>query len=76
MIAEKETQCKLIIEHMEKNGSLTPLQALEYFGCMRLPARICDLRKKGYIIETDIIHQNGKHFARYILKGHINGRLS
>ena len=72
MITRKQTQCKQILEYMEKTGSITPIQALEYFGCMRLQARIYDLRKKGYIIETDIVHLNGKHFARYNLRGHKN----
>ena len=72
MITQKQTQCKQILDHMEMYGSIEPLEALEKIGCFRLGARIHDLRKKGYIIETDIIHKNGKQYAKYILRGHAN----
>lgn len=67
-----ETQSKLILEHMERYDDITPLEALEMYGCLRLSARIWELRKKGYIIETDAVRRNGKCYAKYILKGHIN----
>lgn len=47
--------------------SITPLQALDKFGCLRLGARIMDLRNEGYDIVTKIVHKNGKRFARYKL---------
>ena len=48
---------------------ITPLQALEKWGCMRLSARIEELRKAGYPIVTEIAKQNGKKFARYRMEG-------
>ena len=50
----KTTQCKLILEYMKKNGSITPLEAIQNFGCMRLSGRIFDLKKQGYRITTDM----------------------
>jgi hypothetical protein len=44
---------------------LTPLQALEKWGCMRLGARIYELRKGGMDIRTTPITRNGKTFAQY-----------
>ena len=44
---------------------ITPLQALEKWGCMRLSARIEELRKSGYPIVTEMAKLNGKTFARY-----------
>lgn len=44
---------------------LTPLQALEKWGCMRLAARISELRKDGLSIVTNKITRNGKTFAQY-----------
>jgi hypothetical protein len=44
---------------------ITPLQALEKWGCMRLSARIEELRKSGYPIVTEMAKKNGKTFARY-----------
>ncbi len=55
-----------IFEHLKKHGHITPLQALELYGCFRLAARIGDLREEGYAIETDMVDlPNGKSFARY-----------
>ncbi len=49
--------------------SITQLEALTYFGCFRLAARIADLRDKGLNVVTDMVTlENGKRVARYILK--------
>lgn len=44
---------------------LTPIDALEKFGCFRLAARVADLRAEGLDIETVKETRNGKKFARY-----------
>jgi hypothetical protein len=44
---------------------ITPLQALEKWGCMRLSARILELRNEGLDIRTTPITRNGKTFAQY-----------
>jgi hypothetical protein len=49
--------------------SLTPLDALEDFGCFRLAARVADLRREGLDIECHRETDNGKHYARYRLRG-------
>jgi hypothetical protein len=50
---------------------ITPLDALKKFGCLRLAARINDLRDAGHFVRTDIVRKNGKKFARYsLIKGH------
>ena len=50
-----------------KNGErLTPLDALNRFGCFRLGARVYDLRKY-YDIRTDFINKDGKRYAAYRL---------
>ena len=46
----KKNQKDQILEHIEKYGSITPLEAQRLYGCMRLGARIWDLRKDGYEI--------------------------
>jgi len=50
-----ESQNAAIARYLEEGGRLTPLQALDLFGCFRLAARIGDLRKKGMEIQTDFI---------------------
>lgn len=57
------------IEHYLRQGnSLTPIDALNMFGCFRLSGRILELRQKGLDIVTDMIESNGKRFASYRLK--------
>lgn len=46
------SQKEQILRYMEKNGVITPIEALKYFGCMRLAARISDLRQEGHNIST------------------------
>jgi hypothetical protein len=52
---ESESQKKQILEHIEAFGSITPIEALNLFGCFRLSARIWDLRHEGHSIRTNII---------------------
>ncbi len=62
------TQNELILAHLLKGKSLTALEALEHFSCMRLPSRITELRQSGYPILTKMIKtESGKHVARYHL---------
>ncbi len=46
----KATQCDKILQYIETEGSITPLDALREFGCMRLASRITDLKRMGYPI--------------------------
>ena len=70
----KETQTKAILEHLKEHGSITSMESFELYGCTRLSARIFELRKKGYDIETHIIAgktRYGTHceYARYTFNG-------
>ena len=60
---------KSITERLEswltRGYGITQLQALEKWGCMRLSARINELRKIGFPIITHTVHANGKSFAKY-----------
>jgi hypothetical protein len=48
-------------------GPITPMQALRGCGCLRLAARIRDLRAQGHNIVTEKVTENGKTFAKYHL---------
>jgi hypothetical protein len=54
-----------IREWLERGKSITPFQALQWWGCMRLGARIYDLRNDGMNIITEIVEKNGKQYAKY-----------
>jgi len=63
----RTAQTRLIEEHLREKGSITPLEALEQYGCFRLAARIADLRREGLPILTNIVERNEKRFASYVL---------
>ena len=62
----KPSQKDLIHQHL-KLEPISPLTALEKYGCFRLAARIAELREDGLNIETVQTKQNGKTFATYQL---------
>ena len=67
--ARSATQCNMIAEWLNKGYSITSLEALKMFGCMRLASRICDLRERGMNINTCKIKTNtGKYVTEYSLK--------
>lgn len=61
------TQNEALIELL-KQGPITAIEALTKINCLRLAARINNLRNEGWEIETETVHANGKNFARYKLK--------
>jgi len=61
------TQNEAILKHLKKRP-ITPLQALNLYGCFRLAARISNLRSQGFEIQTKTVSKNGKTFAKYCLK--------
>ena len=67
------TQTESIYRHLLNHGSITPLEALNLYGCMRLGARIWDLRRAGVGIRKTLESRenaNGerKTYARYTLE--------
>ena len=64
---DKYTQCEFLLLYLQKFDSITPLEALTAFGCLRLSARIADLRAEGHIITTEI-HKGKKNYAIYRLE--------
>ena len=43
-------QCQMVLKYMRDFGSINPLESVRDIGCMRLAARISDLREQGYPI--------------------------
>lgn len=62
------SQADLILEYLKTGKSISPLEALEKFGCFRLGGRVYDLKKAGHRITTSIVERNGKRFAEYRLE--------
>ena len=64
------SQKKQILRYLQTHRrGITPIDALEKFGCFRLSARISDLRELGYDIRTDREKNknNEGYHARYFL---------
>lgn len=61
------SQKTAILHHMRRKGAITPLQALKFYGCFRLAARIDDLRRDGWLINATMVSHRGKRYAAYSL---------
>ena len=58
---------------LEDKGNITSWEAIQHFRATRLSAIIFELRKEGYLIETEMnysIDENGRKcpYGKYILK--------
>lgn len=62
---EDRTQKEMCLDYLERYDSITPYEALIAFGSFRLAAIICELRKEGYVITTEIAKK--KSYAIYTL---------
>ena len=64
----KRKQTALILEWLQNGKAIDPMVALVKFNCMRLAARIYDLRTDGYQIDTFWKQtESGKEVAEYRL---------
>ena len=66
------TQCDILLQYMQKNGSITGLESV-MLGVMNYKGRIFDLRQAGHKIETVMetkanSYGEKKTYARYVLK--------
>ena len=66
------TQCERVLRHLNDNGSITALEAMQEYGIMRLASRISDLKNMGYEITS--ITETSKnrygeavHYSKYML---------
>ena len=68
-----KTQCERVVEYIEKNGSITTLEAFNELGIARLGSRIHDLRNAGYRIKGETITVKNRygekvHVVKYTLE--------
>lgn len=57
-----------ILNYINENGSITQMEAFYECGCMRLPARICELRQDGHPIKTKMEKVKTKKGYTYIAR--------
>jgi len=64
----KKSQQEKILDYLLEGKSITPLEALRYFGCFRLSAIVFNLKQQGYEFTTKLVkNKYGNKFARYSL---------
>lgn len=62
-----DSQVRQIKAHLDRGLTITPMEALQHYGCFRLAARIKDLRDDGFPVKTVIVESDtGKRFAKYM----------
>ena len=66
---KKTAQLARISAALKNGKSITPIQALNSYGCFRLAARIHDLRKRGMRIKQKPVtnRKTGSTYASYAL---------
>lgn len=69
----KPTQSERILDYIIQHGSITPLEAMRDIGCMRLAARISDLKEMGYPIISETVAVDNRygekcHVKRYSME--------
>ena len=67
------TQNERILRHLHDFGSITPMEAMKEYSCMRLGARIWELKRAGYQIDRKMEQSKNRYgervtYARYTLK--------
>lgn len=61
-MAQRET----IVRHLQRHGTISPLEARHVYGIERLASRIDELRQNGHSIETRTKRDPlGKRYAEY-----------
>ena len=70
---KSKTQIDMVLEHMQKHGSINPKEAERLYGIMRLASRITDLRHLGYAIKSKTVKSVNRYgkpisFSEYSLE--------
>ena len=70
----KTNKHKEVLKHLQEQGSITSLEAIDKYGATRLASIIFNLRKRGYDISTNMEvtkdrYGNACQYARYRLEG-------
>lgn len=66
MVRKKRTQEQGILMWLKEGKGLSPIEALNAFGCFRLAAHIFNLRHKGYNIRTDRTNKYAIYFLEEV----------
>lgn len=57
---KKPTQKQLILDYIDRFGSITPIQAFADLGITRLAARVSDLKEAGVDVRTEMVRARNR----------------
>jgi len=61
-----QSQESKILDYMLRGHRITGMEALDLFGSLRLPARIADIQKRGFTVQSEYITTpTGKRVKAY-----------
>ena len=61
-------QARIVLRHLEKGKTITPMEAIVVYNIWRLAARICELRDAGHDVITEVRKdERGKKYGEYRL---------
>jgi hypothetical protein len=60
------TQTDLVLDYLNRYGTITPLEAMRELGCFRLAARIYDIEQRGYVVPRRTVKTTGKKTGRIV----------
>lgn len=67
-MSEKTTKKMKVFNYMKSHEYITSMDAFREFNATRLASIICDMRKHGILIRTEMVSSdNGAPYARYYL---------
>lgn len=58
-------QCKQILDHLLRGGTISTLEAMRDFGCCRLSERVRELEATGIVIDRERERVGKKTYTRY-----------
>ena len=61
------SQCKMILRHLKRGLSITPVVAFHTYGSLALHSRISELRSRGHKIDCKIVVRGSRRYGSYRL---------
>ena len=68
-VPENGTQCRTLLNALQRGEKLRPLDSALKYGCLSLSQRVGDLKRKyGWPVQSRMVEtETGKHVAEYWL---------
>ena len=61
------SQTDAILQYLEAGNTITPAEAYEMVGSLALHSRIAEIRERGYAVQKQMHHSEGRTWGEYWL---------